>query len=581
MNTRSSLRSLYTLPLVALVLVSTLAAGVLSYRSAAQVADDTVRRWLSSGVRSLGQQLDSQRALVDASLRAAMSDGSPLLDDLADDIEGLRQQLWSAVLLHPEERGELQLVTAQGQAAQIRRLSPSDAELQLQLGPTEERARWRFSGADGALQSEAEPLRPDEPARGPASQPRDPRLEEWVRLALESRQPLWLPTTTDASGTQLQAQRLRPVRGGQEHAVAALATTVSLAGVNDMLRRMPLPAGGEAVIVERDGLLVASSAGPLWRRSAQGNLQRLAVTDASLPLMSTVYPALLPKLGQHTLDAPGSETLARSDDSLVVASWARVAEGAGRDWVILIATPRKSLTRPLMQTTIHTVALGLVAGALAMLLAAWAQRRLLKDANTLARTLRHIGDGDVERPPAPVASPELDGLRDELRRTQLRLSAERHAGLANRETVRRRLHERLRAARRHNDAPILALLFIDLDRFADINARFGEEAGDRVLQAIGRRLRQTVRDTDLVARWAGDEFVLLLDGVDSPGSAEQVREQVERVLRDPVELVAGGDAAEPSGCVGIALAPRDAQTAEALLQQAKEDMLQRKRPSPP
>jgi diguanylate cyclase (GGDEF)-like protein len=580
MNTRLSLRSLYTLLLVALVLVSTLAAGVLSYRSAAQVADETVRRWLASGVRSLGQQLDSQRALVDASLRAAVIDGAPLLDDLSDDIEGLRQQLWSAVLLHPDERAELRLVTAKGQAAGVRRLTPSDAELQLQLSPAEDRTLLRFSGADGALQADAEPSRPDDRLRTPATPQADPREQEWVRQALASRQPLWLPTETDASGTQLQALRLRSVRGSQGDGVAALATPVSLAGINDMLRRMPLPAGGEAVIVERDGLLVASSAGPLWRRTAQGTLQRLAVTDPSLPLMSTVYPALLPKLGQHAADAPGSETLTLREHSPVVASWARVAEGSGRDWVILIATPRESLTRPLMNTTVHTLALGLVAGALAMLLAAWAQRRLLMDAQKLARTLHLMGEGDVETPPAPVASPELAALRDELRRTQLRLSAERHAGLANRETVRRRLHERLRAARRHNDAPLLALLFVDLDRFADINARFGEEAGDRVLQAIARRLRQTVRETDLVARWSGDEFVLLLDGVSHPDSAERVRDQVERVLRDPVELEAGGDAVEPSGSVGMALAPQDAQSPDGLLQHAKADMLQRKRPSP-
>ncbi|MCE2657004.1 MAG: sensor domain-containing diguanylate cyclase [Rubrivivax sp.] len=580
MNTRLSLRSLYTLPLVALVLVSTLAAGVLSYRSAAQVADDTVRRWLASGVRSLGQQLDSQRALVDASLRAAVIDGAPLLDDLSDDIEGLRQQLWSAVLLHPDERAELRLVTAKGQAAEVRRLTTSDAELQLQLSPAEDRTLLRFSAADGALQTDAEPSRPDDRLRTPAAPRADPREQEWVRQALASRQPLWLPTKTDASGTQLQALRLRSVRGSQGDGMAALATPVSLAGINDMLRRMPLPAGGEAVIVERDGLLVASSAGPLWRRTAHGTLQRLAVTDASLPLMSTVYPALLSKLGQHAVEAPGSETLTLRDHSPVVASWARVAEGGGRDWIILIATPRETLTRPLMNTTVHTLALGLVAGALAMLLAAWAQRRLLMDAQKLARTLHLMGEGDVETPPAPVASPELAALRDELRRTQLRLSAERHAGLANRETVRRRLHERLRAARRHNDAPLLALLFVDLDRFADINARFGEEAGDRVLQAIARRLRQTVRETDLVARWSGDEFVLLLDGVSHADSAERVRDQVERVLRDPVELEAGGDAAEPSGSVGMALAPQDAQNPDGLLQHAKADMLRRKRPSP-
>lgn len=564
------MRSLYTLPVVALVLLSTLMAGVLSYRSAAQVADDNVRRWLVSGVRSLGQGLESQRALVDASLRAAAADGAPLLDDLSADIEGLRQQFWSAVQLHPDDRAQLLLVTARGQAAAVQRMTALDAELRLQLGPDESVSSLMFRGADGALQGRAS-------GAASATAASDPRSQAWVRQALAQTAPQWLATQTDPSGTHLQALRLRTVVDAQGLAVAALATPVSLASVHEALRRMPLPTGGEAVIVERDGLLVGSSAGPLWRRSPEGALQRLSVNDASLPLMSRVYPALLSQLGRHSMDAPGSETLNKLDGlSPVVASWARIADSAGRDWVVLVATPRESLTQPLMRTIAQTAALGLAAGAIVLLLAAWAQRRLLRDADSLAQTLQRMGDGDLETPPADVVSPELGALRAELRRTQLRMRAERVMGLANRETLLTRLHERMRPGRRHNDAPLLALLFVDLDRFADLNERHGREAGDFVLQAIGRRLRQTVRDTDLVARWSGDEFVLLLDGVSNPQNAERVRDQVERVLRDPVELGPGKGAAEPDGSVGLALLADDVQTPEALLRAAEDDMIRRK-----
>jgi diguanylate cyclase (GGDEF)-like protein len=574
LDARSSLRSLFTLPVVVLVLLSTVTAGVLSYRSAAQVADDNVRRWLSAGVRSIGQTLDSQQALVDASLRAAMADGSPLLEDLGQDIEGLRQQLWAAVQLHPEERAPLRLVTARGQSATLQRMSTWDAELVLQLGPNEPATAYLFRGADGALQ--ARPASALPPPQG------DPRAAEWVRQTLAQNQALWLPARTDPSGTLLQAPRARPVLGADGRVQAALATTVSLAGIQEALRRMPMPAGGEAVIVERDGLLVASSAGPLWRRSPEAsNQQRLSVTDASLPLMSAVYPRLLPQLARHGLDAPGSDTLELPGLSTVVASWARLSDGAGRDWVIVVATPRASLTQPLLRTIAHTVALGLVAAALVLLLAAVAQRRLLRDAQGLSQALRRMGEGDLETPPAVMVSPELAALRDELRRTQLRLRAERQSGLANREAVLNRLHERMRPGRRHNDAPLLAVLFIDLDRFANLNERHGREAGDFVLQAIGRRLRQTVRDTDLVARWSGDEFVVLLDGVGTPEHAERVRDQVERVLRDPVELGPQRDAAEPDGTVGLALSPRDGQDPDALLRAAQEDMAARKpQPAP-
>jgi diguanylate cyclase (GGDEF)-like protein len=205
--------------------------------------------------------------------------------------------------------------------------------------------------------------------------------------------------------------------------------------------------------------------------------------------------------------------------------------------------------------------------------------RIAADALELARSAQRIGEGGLDAPPGPVASRELDALRDALKQLQRRLRTDRVTGLANRESVLARLHDRVRHGRRRNDAPLLALLFVDLDRFERVNARHGREAGDVVLQAIGRRLRQTVRDTDLVARWSGDEFVLLLDGVGSPENAQRVRDQVERVLRDPVELGEGRDAAELDGTAGLALWPGDASEPDALIRAAAQDMVRRK-PAP-
>lgn len=127
---------------------------------------------------------------------------------------------------------------------------------------------------------------------------------------------------------------------------------------------------------------------------------------------------------------------------------------------------------------------------------------------------------------------------------------------------------------------MLALLFVDLDRFKSVNDRLGHEPGDRALLELGRRLRQAVRDTDMVARWAGDEFVVLLDGVAGQAAAERVRGDLEACLRRPLEVSAGQPAIVVGGSVGMAQYPRDAADLQGLIRVADEDIYRRKPQAP-
>lgn len=82
----------------------------------------------------------------------------------------------------------------------------------------------------------------------------------------------------------------------------------------------------------------------------------------------------------------------------------------------------------------------------------------------------------------------------------------------------------------------LCVLFLDLDHFKDINDRWGHAAGDGFLQAVASRLHGCVRRTDAVARWAGDEFAVLLNPVSGRGDAERVARKILRIMRRPFNL---------------------------------------------
>ena len=99
---------------------------------------------------------------------------------------------------------------------------------------------------------------------------------------------------------------------------------------------------------------------------------------------------------------------------------------------------------------------------------------------------------------------------------------------------RRLFHERLKSALENRSAARrLAVLFLDLDHFKEINDHWGHAAGDMFLRAVGARLRGCVRRTDTVARWAGDEFAVLLNPVSGRGDAARVARKILRLMRLP------------------------------------------------
>ncbi|TDP71109.1 bifunctional diguanylate cyclase/phosphodiesterase [Roseateles toxinivorans] len=107
-------------------------------------------------------------------------------------------------------------------------------------------------------------------------------------------------------------------------------------------------------------------------------------------------------------------------------------------------------------------------------------------------------------------------------------------GLANRRLFDERLAEAL--LRQHRNRQALALLFLDIDRFKGINDRLGHASGDAVLVEFAQRLKQAVRACDTVARLAGDEFVVLLEGLHGEGEAQVIAAKIVAAMQRPFEL---------------------------------------------
>ena len=194
--------------------------------------------------------------------------------------------------------------------------------------------------------------------------------------------------------------------------------------------------------------------------------------------------------------------------------------------------------------------------------------------------LKALGLGATDFLLKPVDSTELD-LR--LRRALLakadtdRLAfSDRITGLSNRDRYFDRLDWALKSAKRHGISG--AVLHIGLDRFGQINDALGSAAGDRVLREVGRRLSDSIRETDfvlgpaedgsthLVSRLSGDEFSVLLIGLARPDCAELVAKRVQAAVDQPIRIAERELALTCS--VGMSVFPNDGLTRDSILKAA-------------
>lgn len=145
-------------------------------------------------------------------------------------------------------------------------------------------------------------------------------------------------------------------------------------------------------------------------------------------------------------------------------------------------------------------------------------------------------------------------------------------GVNNRSALLALLDDTLAYARRHKVPFWVA--FLDLDRFKQINDRFGHRAGDRLLETVTTRLRQLLRKDDIIGRYGGDEFILVLRGGAESYLNPQLLERIMQVVCEPVDV--DGHSLQVTCSLGIAAFPDDGEHGHALLERADAAMYRAK-----
>ncbi|MDR6984127.1 diguanylate cyclase (GGDEF)-like protein [Rheinheimera pacifica] len=177
------------------------------------------------------------------------------------------------------------------------------------------------------------------------------------------------------------------------------------------------------------------------------------------------------------------------------------------------------------------------------------------------------------------AKTDLAAVRDDLVQAQVtekearqRALTDKLTGLPNRTSFDQALTHGLVQAKRHSWS--LAVLFIDVDKFKNINDAHGHDVGDQVLLEVANRLKAFIREGDMVSRWGGDEFVCLLLEVKQQSDVRNLAQQL--VMRVAEDFILDGQTLHIHISIGIAIAPQDGETAAILFKHADTAMYKAK-----
>jgi len=291
------------------------------------------------------------------------------------------------------------------------------------------------------------------------------------------------------------------------------------------------------------------------------------------------------------LDSDVASLIGRSNDgkSDLVAAFVRLTTNPGNaeSFVVLgLAQPEEYVLKESNRLGSLIIQVVIFASLLAVVIASIASRALTRSLTSINLAVQQFAR---ERKSAPLPVQRQDEL-GQLARSLVQMQEEivehleelgrsrsalehlaRHdplTGLPNRRFFFERLEHALAAARR--SARPLAVIFVDLDHFKELNDSLGHSAGDRVLQAVANLLRSATRESDTVARLGGDEFVILIEQLDDPSRVVAVLHKLHERFQLPMLL--DGHEVQVQASMGVSLFPRDGDDIESLVQQADRAM---------
>ncbi|MBW4500915.1 MAG: EAL domain-containing protein [Scytonema hyalinum WJT4-NPBG1] len=438
----------------------------------------------------------------------------------------------------------------------------------------------------------------------------DPRTRPWYTKAVKAGQFTWTKVYPYFSSSGLAMSATQPLYDKTGILCGVTNATQSLSQLSKFLHSLKIGRSGQTFIIERSGDLVASSTAEqpfiLSQEGEQEKGKRLKAIKSSDRVTRLTTQYLQQKFSNFNNIYPNQQLEFEIDRKRQYVQIMPFTDGYGLDWVIVVVVPEADFMEHIETNTRITVLLCLGALILATVIGLKTSHWITQPILHLSKASKEIANGKLDQTVTVEGIKELRVLAQahnqmatqlqesfaELLEANRQLEAEiterkraeeqllhnafydALTGLPNRALFMNRLGLALEQKKRHKDY-LFAVLFLDLDRFKLINDSLGHLVGDQLLLEIAKRLESCLRSTDIAARFGGDEFTVLLEGIENVSNAIQVAERIQQELALPFRL--NGQELSTTASIGIALSSAvDYNQPEDLLRDADTAMYRAK-----
>ena len=411
------------------------------------------------------------------------------------------------------------------------------------------------------------------------------QAEGWYADAASAGRPVWSKIYQwNDKPEVLSISSSYPLYSKSHQFIGVIGVDLILTQISAFLKSLPISASSQAFILERDGALVASSGSERPYRVINNKAQRLLAIDSQDSVVRLATQKLLNHFGslQRIQDSqPLSFDLDGKRQFVRVTPW---QDKLGLNWLIVVVVPEADFMQAIDANTHQTILLCLTALAIATLIGLLTSRLLVKPILRVIHAAEALSEGNWQHHILESGSHEMALLARSVNRmagqlqtsfVQLEHAAnhDRLTGLLNQTGFKLALegaislHEFDRDRDQFNDLnERFAVLFLDLDYFKVVNDSLGHLAGDQLLIATTERLNACLRSSDTIARFGGDEFVILLRPLNTIADAVQIADRLLQAIQR--SFVIGGNEIFISTSIGIVLSDDTKETAEALLRNA-------------
>ena len=347
--------------------------------------------------------------------------------------------------------------------------------------------------------------------------------------------------------------------------------------LNDFVRALRVSQNGVAFVAERNGDLIASSSDDSTRLS-HGQKIRLNAAQSGNALVRATYAEVTDVFKAGPRNSEPETRAFDGPDGIIYASVSVIRDSAGLEWITVVAVPRSDFMAGVVDNVTRTVTVAAIAALLAMAVGLWVLNWVSYDLRLLSTAARRLGDGHLFMPVGIARKDELGELARNFEVMQLSLQTDKLTGVFNRDTFEKQVSRRIEEYRSGLRKAHFSLLFVDLDHFKRVNDQLGHQTGDVVLTELADRLKHVLRSGDIVGRYGGDEFVVLLSEIENAAAGHHVREKIEQRMKEPLTSVTAEIAAHlhVSASIGMAVYPDSGPDVSSLLAAADKEMYERK-----